>query len=557
MYKLCILLLLLTAGSISTRAQTSATTTPPSPGCHAEPLAAKDRAPAQSILEGYGTGGFTIKTENPQAQAYFNNGMQLAHAFAHRSAVAAFRRAEELDPSCAMCVWGEAWTRGPSINYTIGDDVQAELGKLADHAAVLAKENPEREKALIAALQKRYKNGGGKGKGDQDYARAMDAVAATYPTDNEIANLTADAWMIPASQANTRDHLDHAIQILEAALKRDPNDTGLIHFYTHATEMDGVAAEALPYAEKLPVLAPAASHLIHMPSHTYFRVGRYRDAEQSNLNAVAVDNANADRLKPKGGVFTLNYHGHNVVFGEAATLIDGDVQAGLSLAATEVQQLPTFKPEQPFQQFNLVTAYVVYGRYGSKTAVDSLIDPGSAMPFAEALWHYARGEAAARRQDVNALREETAAIHITEGQAKKFGDSSSQVTTIVDIARCVLLGRLAMLEKRWSDAEVAFRNAADLQEMKLDTIPDLTDPPAWWYPVRRSVAAALLAKGDLAAATAEIEQVLVHWPGDPVSLKILADCETQLGRGDEAKGHLRLAQTNWTGDINDVPLWLL
>jgi len=72
----------------------------------------------------------------------------------------------------------------------------------------------------------------------------MDAIADMYPTDNELVIWTADAWMIPASQENTRDHLDHVIQMLETALQRSPNDVGIIHFYIHATEMEGVGSRS-------------------------------------------------------------------------------------------------------------------------------------------------------------------------------------------------------------------------------------------------------------------------------------------------------------------------
>src|SRR5438128_1570305 len=61
------------------------------------------------IMVGYGSGGFPVTTGVPQAQAFFNNGMQLAHAFAHTAAIAAFTEAVRLDPACAMCLWGEAW----------------------------------------------------------------------------------------------------------------------------------------------------------------------------------------------------------------------------------------------------------------------------------------------------------------------------------------------------------------------------------------------------------------------------------------------------------------
>jgi hypothetical protein len=556
MRKFTYLLLVAMLGPLTGEAQTNGSprVEQRASNCHAEPPVTKDTQAAQAILQGYGTGGFTIKTDSSKAQEYFNNGMQLAHAFAHKSAIAAFRRAEQLDPACAMCVWGEAWARGPSINFTIGVDVQSELVMLVDKAALLAKNNPGRERALIATLEKRYKKGGGKGAGDQEYARAMDALSARYPTDNEIAIMSADSWMIPASQENTRDHLDRVIQILEAALQRSPNDTGVIHFYIHATEMDGVGAEALPYAEKLAALAPAASHLVHMPSHVYFGLGRYQDAEKSNFAAVAIDNANAERLKPKGGVFGLNYHDHNVLYGEAASLLDGDVSGGMALARTEVQQLAVMQPDKPFQQFGLGSAYVVFGRYGAPAEVDALADPGVAMPYARAMWHYARGEFAARNRDVESVKKEASAIHLEVDEAQKFQDSSSQASAMVDIARLVLVGRASMLERRWSDAEAAYRNAAEIQEAKLGTI---MDPPAWWYPIRRSVAAALLAAGNPGAAQVEARQALAEWSRDPQSLRVLAESERKLGETEEGQKQFRLAQTNWSGSVENLPLWLL
>lgn len=509
---------------------------------------------ATSLLSGYGTGGFTIKTSSQDAQAYFSNGMQLAHAFAHKSAIAAFRRAEQLDPDCAMCVWGEAWARGPTINYTINESVQAQLVAMADHAAALAKDNPPKERALIAALQKRYHQGGGSGPGDLAFAQAMDALYSADPSDDEVAVITADAWMIPAAQNNSRDHLDRSVQILEQVLHRSPDNSAAIHFYIHATEMDGVAAEALPYAGKLPALAPAASHLIHMPSHTYFWVGQYRAAENANLGAVKIDNDNAARLKPKGGVFGLPYHGHNVQYGEAATLIDGDAKEGLALATAQLQQLSSPNASSFLHQFGFVTAYFVFGRFASSQTMASLPPPDKTLPYALAMWHYAKGEVAARNGDVAGIQRQAKNIAIDHDDLAKFGDSAAQVQSMVDIARLVLEGRIAMLEKRWGDAEADYRKAADIQDAKLGAF---SDPPTWWYPVRRSVAAALLAKGDPEAAQVEVNQALAHWPLDPQSLRILADCQQAQGHAEEARQQNALAQANWFGDAAAMPMALL
>ena len=516
------------------------------PICHVD---TKDEAaqPAKAVLAGYGTGGFAIRTANPEAQAYFDNGMQLAHAFAHKAATSAFKRAEQLDPTCAMCVWGEAWSRGPTINYTIDKARQGELVTLVDKAAVLGAGGSPKERALIAALQTRYHDGGGQGRGDDAFARAMDDLAKAYPTDDEIAVMAADAWMIPAAHRDNRDHLDRAMALLEGALQRSPNDTGAIHFYIHATEMNGVGVKALPYAEKLQALAPASSHLTHMPSHTYFWAGRYRMAEQSNLDAVEIDKADAAQVKPKDGVFGLDYHAHNVSYGEAGALMANDAKGGLALAD---EQLAQWGKTKLAGQSMLVRAYLVYGRLADPKAVAALPEPGAKLPYAKAIWRYARGEAAARRGDGLALKAETAAIKRVADQMKASKDGSPQDATMVALARLVLEGRAAMLEHQYADAEDAYRRAAELQETKLG---GSSDPPLWWYPVRRSLAAALLADGKPDAAAAEVKRVMIRWPYDPVSLKILADSDTAQGHGADAERQLAYAQANWTGDVSALP----
>ncbi len=78
-----------------------------------------DTGATAMLLPGYGAGGFPIETKSAAAQAYFNNGMQLGHAFAHKASIEAFAEARRLDPQCAMCAWGEAWASGPTINYGI------------------------------------------------------------------------------------------------------------------------------------------------------------------------------------------------------------------------------------------------------------------------------------------------------------------------------------------------------------------------------------------------------------------------------------------------------
>ncbi|MBV9747357.1 MAG: hypothetical protein JO157_00960, partial [Acetobacteraceae bacterium] len=360
---------------------------------------------------------------------------------------------------------------------------------------------------------------------------------------NEIAILAADAWMIPSAHKNSRKTLPRAVELLEATLARNPNDTGAIHFYIHATEMSGFGTKALPYAQKLQALAPAASHLVHMPSHTYFWAGWYQQAAQSNLDAVEIDQANAVRLKTK--VWDLSYHGHNVQFGTGAALMSGDGAAALKLAEPVLARAGELKPSDVWDQISLGTAFFAQSRYDDPAKVLALPEPASTLPYARAMWRYARGEALARRGDAAGVRAEAAKISVDREGLKPFKGFAPQAAAMVQVVRLVLVGRAAMLESHYPEAEAAYRQAAGLQDSKLGGI---SDPPAFWYPVRRSLAAALLADGKAQDAAMQAQASLRRWPGDALALTVLGRAEKALGQGDSAERRFASARRSWKGD---------
>ena len=480
-----------------------------------------------TLLQGYSGGGFKITTSNPRAQAYFDNGMQLAHAFAHKAATEAMTEAVRLDPNCAMCLWGQAWASGPTINFNKTEDEVAKLAELTDKAAELAKaDGTERERALIHALQLRYKNGGGGKDGDLHFAKAMAALASRYPDDKEIAVIAADAWLMTHAESAEDWKLNArlAMPLLEGVLKRDPDYTPAIHFYIHATEMAGVPALAEPYADRLAALAPKASHLVHMPSHTYYWVGRYNDAAKTNVRAVelGVDNAKRLGLPPPDGVWGLPYHVHNVTFGLGGAIEAGDADIALRLGRPLVAMAEAKKDAPPYMQMVASNGYYALARFADPKEVLALPEPE--LPFLQAAWHYARGEAFARRNDSAGVRREAAAIHGITGELNK-DDGSVQAQAMTFIARNVLVGRAAMMEHRPRDAALAFTQAAELEEA--EDFSSVSDPPAWPYPVRRDAAAALLAEGDRAAAMREVETALKFRPRDPVALALRARLEAR------------------------------
>jgi len=504
------------------------------------------------MVKGVGTGGFPIATNKPEAQAWFDYGMQLAHAFYHADARLAFQRAQEIDPDCAMCVWGEAWAAGPTINYLVDADATKADLVLANKAERLGGAESPKNRALIAALKLRYATHDAAA--DVAFARAIDALSRQYPDDDEIAVLTSDAWLIPWDFTQNREGLARSVEVLEPVLKRRPDNTAAIHFYIHATEEDDAPARALPYAERLGALAPSASHLVHMASHTFFRVGRYEDAAVANAKAIGVDGAYlraAHDATPQGKVA---YHGHDLSFGLVSALASGDAPLALRLADHTWFAYPGSIADQRSARSVVGRAYVVYGRDDPARAL-ALPEPGKDAPIPAALRHYARGEAFAARGDVASIRAEAALTAAPESAFKDLSEEDRPIAqAVVRIARLTLEGRAAMLEGRPQAAVTAYAAAAALQDSKLNN-PELQDPPPWWFPERRSLAAALLAAGRPARAAAEAGKALKAWPLEPLTLQVLAKAEKTQGRTAAAARDQARARELWRG--GDVPLALI
>src|SRR6201997_3586333 len=149
------------------------------------------------LWEGLGGVTYKITTANELAQSYFDQGLRLTYAFNHSEAQRAFRKAQKLDPDCAMCFWGEALVLGPNINLPMQEDAVAPAYAAAQKAKALAGKASPREQALIGALVARYGSDpkGARAPFDAAYAAEMEKVAAQFSDDDEIATLYAEAVM--------------------------------------------------------------------------------------------------------------------------------------------------------------------------------------------------------------------------------------------------------------------------------------------------------------------------------------------------------------------------
>jgi tetratricopeptide (TPR) repeat protein len=486
--------------------------------------------PVIAIENGMGDGGFPIATAAASSQAWFNYGIKLYHAFYHDDAKLAFDKAVASDPKCAMCLWGQALSRGPVMNFDVDDaDIKAGL-EIAKQAQAVA--HTRRDRLLAAAMVKRYFRPQDAAT-ERDFAGDLIKADETGPSAVDLRLLASEVLMT-AWRRGDKTTAQPAVDLIEPILRRSPKNTAAIHYYIHATEYAGKPTLALAYAEQLPGLAPKASHLVHMASHTYFRVGRYEDAATINAVAIRTDADHLTETRTPGPLSAAAYYGHNLRFGMAGTLMSGDRTLALKFA----DHLHRAFPESSFHKDGMSAAegqrFTIYARYDPQHML-LLPEPSADNPVTQSLYHYARGEAFFALGDAAALAAET---------KKVVGDDPT-----VKIARDVLAGRLAMLQHHFGDAAQAFERAAAAQDALL---PATIDPPTWWYPIHRSVAAAWLQDGQFSQAAEAARKSLAAWPSDPLALLVLSRANDGLGNREDARRTDAQAIGLWQGDIRKV-----
>ena len=507
------------------------------------------------IWAGLGSVTYKITTANERAQAYFDQGLRLAYAFNHGEAQRAFRVAQKLDPDCAMCFWGEALVLGPNINLPMQEDAIAPAFAAVQKAKALAAKAGPREQALIAALASRYGSDLKvvRAPFDAAYAAEMAKVAAQFPDDDEIATLYAEAvmdlspwdyWKPGGQEPNPQS--TPIVPTLERVLARNPNHPGAIHFYIHAVEASDRPKRAEPYADRLRGTIPGAGHLVHMPSHIYYRVGRYLDALEDNKTAVKVDEQYLADTNAPMGVYRLGYYPHNVHFVMAAAQMAGDGQTVIA-AAEKLHELIPDEAARGIAMVQPVKAapYFAHALFSSPETIIALPDPGDTIPYVKAMWLYARGVALAARRDFASAAAAADAIGTLEHTAdfKLLKESNIPAQDVLRIAQTLILARVAQAKGDTSIAIAQFEKAAALQ----DALP-YTEPPYWYYPIRQSLAAALLQAGRFDEAEQQFQRALARAPANAWSYFGLA--ELYKARGNTAaanQAEADLART-WIGD---------
>jgi tetratricopeptide (TPR) repeat protein len=512
----------------------------------------EDAAPP--LFDNLGRLSWAITTSEPQAQAFFDQGLRLAYGFNHAEARRAFRQAQKLDPACAMCFWGEAFVLGPNINAPMGPAASAPALAALQQAQARAGKAGDKEQALIAALAERYSADPKAERAvlDKAWAAALGKVAQRFPDDNDIAVFHAEAlmdtqpWDYWADGGKTaKGRAADIVGALERVLTRAPDHPGGIHLYIHAVEASDRPERAEPHADRLAALMPGAGHIVHMPAHIYFRVGRYLDALEANKRAVAIDEAYIAAERPVG-TYPIGYYPHNVHFLMAAAQMAGDGATVLQAAArlgeiVSPETAAAFPPAQPV----MAAPYFAHAQFAAPEAVLALPSPQQAPPYVRAMWRYARGVALAKLGRLDEAAGEIKGIDGIERQGGLASLTSAGIpaTGVLNLAREVIAARIAQARGDQAAAIAAFERAALVQDGL-----SYMEPPYWYYPVRQSLGAALLAAGRIDDAEAAFRDTLRRTPNNGWAIYGLV--EVAKVRGDvprQQQEEARLARA-WIGD---------
>lgn len=484
----------------------AATTKPTTVDEHAGHMAAGGQFSLESLPKGakliddLGTHTRKVTTTSPEAQKFFDQGLRLTYGFNHDEAARSYARAAELDPSCAMCLWGVAYTLGPNYNFPMMPDrSQAAWDAITRAQKIAAKASPV-EQALIAALARRYKGPDwvdpvAMAPQNRAYADAMREVASRFPDDDDVQTLFAEAlmnvdpWKLWTSDGKPAEITPEILATLEKVLARSPNHPGANHYYIHAVEASPEPQKGVASADRLPKLIPAAGHVVHMPAHIYQRVGRYADASEANRRAVVADKALNDKLPPIG--YYPVYLAHNFGFLAFSASMQGRGAEALEAARTSAAGVPKdIICGMPGMDFFWGEPLLVMVRFGRWQELLAEPKPDAKYAVLTGLWHHAHGLALASTGKAGEAKADLAEIQRLGTTVT--GDMASGLNTsraLLAISAKILEARIAEAEKR-PEAIALWEEAVRLEDgLAYD------EPADWFYPTRPFLGAALLDAG--------------------------------------------------------------
>ncbi len=526
------------------------------------PVYADDQAPnfPAPLFTNLGTYHRPISTTNVLAQRYFNQGLVFYYAFEWNESIRSFQAAAYLDPNCAMCYWGLALALGTKANAPMTGHEYMDAQTALKMALKLAPQVTPIERAYINTLSFRYRHppaatdglnamschvSGAQSEAVQqdnlEYAITMKRVMNMYPNDNDAKALYAAAlfdvidWKFWGEDEKINLYTPEIIRTLQAALAQDKFHPGANHYYLQVLGESPYPANALDNAMLLKTLVPGTPHLIHIPSHIYFLTGRYHEGTEANLQAIATYKKYGELCHSQGFEPGTTYlYQHDFDFLRTTAAMEGRKGLALSAAQQLKASIPATWLEHDSQlQWFLPVPYFVEARFALWDDILKEPMPEEKYQYAQGMWHYARGMSYAYRNELDKAEEELNKIHkiIQIGAIPSvLGKTGIKMLQIADE---VLEAVVADMHDGRDEERSVFahlKNAAQMQDEL-----NLTEPPAWYFPLYEALGAAYLKWKHPAEAEAMFAKDLQRYPANGWALYGLAKSLRQLGQDGKAK----------------------
>jgi tetratricopeptide (TPR) repeat protein len=507
-----------------------------------------------------GFGGHTRKVtcSEPAVQKWFDQGIQLLYGFNHDEAIRSFSAAAKLDPSCAMAWWGIAYAHGLHINNPEMSQQQSRLAYDALQKALAALDDETAvERALVQALASRYQWPAPEDRKplDQAYADAMEKVWHQFPDDSDVATLFAESlmnlqpWDLWTHSGKPKGRTIEILAVLERTLRHFPNHPGANHLYIHAIEASPWPELGVPAAERLQDLVPGSGHLVHMPSHIFIRVGRYADAAESNVRAIAADEAYFAKAPPPD--FYSLYYIHNVHFLAYASMMEGRFNTALEAARKIEKQIPPnfLKDYVEMADGFMPTSLHVLIRFGRWEEILAEPEPEDWRLLSRGFRHYARAVALANLRRFDEASKELASLDqarqaITEDW--KVGNNSA--IEVLRIARLMAEGELQFHSGQRDAGFELLERAIEFEDQLV-----YDEPPGWMQPVRHALGALLMADRRFARAEAVYRADLSRHPNNPWSLLGLQQSLERQGKDAESEAMSEEVNQAWArADVKPI-----
>lgn len=471
--------------------------------------------PIDYIPSALGPYDWKISTDNEKAQQYFGQGMQLRYAYNVDEAARSMAEARRLDPDCAMCYWGEAFALGSFLNGVMSAEKGPYAHEAIEKAVALAENASDVERDLIMAARVRYPadwDPANRRPVDEAFAAEMANVYEKFPGNHDVAVVYAVALFMLEERRGYRDNADPDLVrlhgVLTGVLDEDIAHPGACHLYIHATESSQTPGRALDCAEYLSNAVPVASHIQHMPSHTWNEVGLWGKSVRANTLARQSDLKAEQNL---GFSYAAWHNLHMLLF---AASYDGQ-------GAVATQAGKDYRKVTGNAMYEVLTL-VRFGRFDEVVEKDNR----PADEVGAALWNFAYGYASLKEGDMETakhMRDITLDFAATTDKQFRFHPAGQVVGTVAHI----LEGEILRAEDDPDGAIAAFRNATEVEDSM-----DYDEPEPLPFAARHWLGAALLESGRAADAEQEYRIELADHPHDVWSLYGLKAALAAQGKHD-------------------------